>query len=120
MRNKQMPRGHYTRKTKPQMEVTSIRLEAKLKEILKEHTKNSAKGYQDLLREILWEWVARNKGTFKPEYRRSEAQALFDGISTKEQNCAFTKLVIHANEPCQYALMEDGTLVPVKTRSLTD
>ncbi len=115
-----MPSGHYKRVKTTNMEVTSIRLDAELKRIFKEVTKGTKQGYQDKIREILWQWVQRNYGEYQPEYSRTAIQATFDGVSNKEQVCAFTKMTIVSGEPCKYALMLDGNLVPMKDSTYSE
>ena len=96
------------------MEVTSIRLDRELKKIFKQKSVGTNKGYQQLIREVLWEWVERNDNVYRPEYRKSNIVGYFDGYSSVEQNCALTNMVISAGEPCRFALMNDGKLVPTK------
>lgn len=111
-----MPSGHYKRNKTTNMEVTSIRLDAELKRIFKEVTKGSKQGYQDKIREVLWQWAQRNYGEYQPEYSETAITAIFDGVSNKEQTCAFTKMTIMAGEPCKYALMIDGQMIPKKIK----
>ena len=102
-----------------EMQVTSIRLEAELKERLRKLS--GEQGYQTLIREILWQFVEQR--TVATESRspsktlllsRSEIRATFQAIAQREEQCAITGELIHPQQSMRLGLTRSGDLVPLK------
>jgi hypothetical protein len=108
-----------------EMQVTSIRLEAELKERLRELS--GEQGYQSLIREVLWQFVEQRTVTAgrSPSVEseqspsqslllsRSEIQATFKAIAQREERCAITGQLIQPQQPMRLGLMSTGELVPL-------
>ncbi len=71
------------------MEVTSIRLERDLKERLKGLAKN--KGYQALIRDILWNYVQQKSGDYRPSLAREDIRAHISAIAEQEETLRFNR-----------------------------
>jgi hypothetical protein len=93
------------------MEVTSIRLERSLKEKLKALAGD--RGYQALIRDILWQYIEHTAGEFQGNLNADDIRASFDAIAEQEQICALTGKPIHPDEPMRLGLTAQGTLVPL-------
>ena len=93
------------------MEVTSIRLERDLKDKLKEIAGD--RGYQSLVRDILWKFV-RQQG----EEGVPEITATIAATAQQERQCAVTGRLIRCHEPMLLGLTERGTLVPLCLEAL--
>ncbi len=101
-----------------EMEVTSIRLERELKDRLKGLAKN--KGYQALIRDILWNYVQQKSGDYRPQFSRDDIRASFAATAQQEEQCALTGEIIHPNESMLLGLTIHGDLVPLSIDSLDE
>jgi metal-responsive CopG/Arc/MetJ family transcriptional regulator len=99
------------------MEVTSIRLERDLKEKLKDLSGD--RGYQALIRDILWNYVQQKSGGYRPEFSRSEIRASIEATAQQEERCVLTGKFIQPNEPMLLGLTTTGDLVPLCVESLS-
>jgi predicted DNA-binding protein len=93
------------------MEVTSIRLERSLKEKLKTLAGN--RGYQALIRDILWQYLENSEGDHQSSVKPEDIRASFEAVAEQEQTCALTGKPIYPNEPMRLGLTAKGTLVPL-------
>ncbi len=104
-----------TRVSTTDMEVTSIRLERSLKEKLKALAGN--RGYQALIRDILWQYVeqgfAENPTEAPTQLQPDDICASFGAVAEREQVCALTGNPILANTPMRLGLTAQGRLVPL-------
>src|SRR6476646_3921253 len=101
-----------------EMQVTSIRLEAELKERLRELS--GEQGYQTLIRQILWRFVEQRAVTTElgspsqtPLLSRSDIRATFDAIAQREEHCAITGQLIQPQQPMKLGLTINGSFVPL-------
>jgi metal-responsive CopG/Arc/MetJ family transcriptional regulator len=99
-----------------EMEVTSIRFERELKEKLKELAGNQ--GYQNLVREILWNYVQQHSQDFQPQFTRSDILASVAATAQREERCALTGRFIHPQESMLLGLTASGKLIPLSVSSL--
>ena len=74
------------------MEVTSIRLEKELKERLKAIAGN--RGYQALIREVLWTYLEQQSGEAGGTLNRSEIRATIPATAERSEYCALTGAAI--------------------------
>ncbi|MBE7380355.1 MAG: hypothetical protein F6J95_002955 [Leptolyngbya sp. SIO1E4] len=93
------------------MEVTSIRLEKALKESLKAIAGN--RGYQALIREILWAYVEQQSGTVSNTIDCSEIRATIQATAERAERCAITGQAIAPGESMLLGLTSQGALVPL-------
>ena len=93
------------------MEVTSIRLERSLKDKLKELSGNQ--GYQALIRDILWNYVQRKSGEYRPNFSKSDIRATIESTAQKDESCVFTGQTIFEGNPMLLALTIHGDFVPL-------
>ncbi len=100
-----------TRVSTTDMEVTSIRLERSLKEKLKDRA--GSRGYQALIREILWHYVEQAPGESQRQLQPDDILASFEAVAEQAQICALTGQPIQPQEPIQLGLTASGTLVPL-------
>ncbi|MEB3886989.1 hypothetical protein [Lyngbya sp. CCY1209] len=100
------------------MEVTSIRLERELKDRLKGLAKN--KGYQALIRDILWNYVQQKSGDYRPQFSREEIRASFSATAQQEERCVLTGEIIQPGAPMLLGLTVHGDIVPLSLDSLAD
>ncbi len=100
------------------MEVTSIRLEKDLKDRLKKMANN--KGYQALIRDILWNYVQQKSGDYRPQFSESDLRASLHATAQQEERCVLTGKVIQQNEPMLLGLTTNGDLVPLSIDSMQD
>ncbi|HBW58500.1 MAG TPA: hypothetical protein DEF27_12130 [Oscillatoriales bacterium UBA8482] len=98
------------------MEVTSIRLERDLKERLKGLAKN--KGYQALIRDILWNYVQQKSGDYRPSLTREDIRAHISAIAEQEERCVLTGNIIRPKEAMFLGLTFQGDMVPLSLDSL--
>ncbi|MBD2097692.1 hypothetical protein H6F90_21580 [Trichocoleus sp. FACHB-591] len=117
-----------------EMQVTSIRLEAELKERLRELS--GEQGYQTLIREVLWQFVEQRTvpaesrspslefGRFSlgeasptpsqaPLLSRSDIRATFQAITQQEEQCAITGQLIQPQQSMWLGLTTTGELLPL-------
>lgn len=106
-----------TRTPTTDMEVTSIRFERSLKDKLKELA--GSKGYQTLVREILWDYVQRHSQGGQPQISADDIKATIDAIAQREERCHLTGETIHPQESILIGVTTDGQLVSLKRHSLT-
>lgn len=99
------------------MEVTSIRLERDLKEKLKSLAGN--RGYQALIRDVLWQYVEQSAADYQPQVRRDDIRASFEAIAERLEHCALTGQAIQPQETMRLGLTTQGLLVPLSLDSLT-
>lgn len=98
------------------MEVTSIRLERDLKERLKGLAKN--KGYQALIRDILWNYVQQKSGEYRLSLTRDDIRAHISAIAEQEERCVLTGKIIRPKEEMFLGLTFQGDMVPLSLGSL--
>ncbi|BBD54696.1 MULTISPECIES: hypothetical protein [Planktothrix] len=98
------------------MEVTSIRLERDLKEKLKGLAKN--KGYQALIRDILWNYVQQKSGDYRPPLTREDIRAHISAIAEQEERCVLTGNIIRPKEAMFLGLTFQGDMVPLSVESV--
>lgn len=104
-----------TRISTTEMEVTSIRLERSLKEKLKAMA--GSRGYQALIREILWQYIEHSPGDCQGQLQPEDIRASFEAVSEQEQRCALTGQLIQPQAPMRLGLTVQGTLVPLSLES---
>jgi hypothetical protein len=97
-----------------EMEVTSIRLERSLKEKLKALAGN--RGYQALIRDILWQHV--EQGQEQGQILSDDICASFEAVAEREQICTLTGDIIPAKAPMRLGLTAQGKLVPISVDGL--
>lgn len=93
------------------MEVTSIRLERELKDSLKAIAGN--RGYQALIREILWAYVEQQSGSASNTIGRQEIRATIPATAERAERCAITGQAIAPGEAMLLGLTPQGALVPI-------
>jgi hypothetical protein len=93
------------------MEVTSIRLERSLKEKLKAMAGD--RGYQALIRDILWQYVEHNPDPQGAVLQPEDIYASFAAVATHAQVCALTGQAIQPQEAIHLGLTAQGNLVPL-------
>lgn len=101
-----------------EMEVTSIRLERELKDRLKALAGN--RGYQALIREVLWNYVQQKSEDTPPQISRQDIRVSMAATAEQEQICALTGVVIRPQEAMLLGLTRNGEMVPLSIDSLTD
>lgn len=106
-----------TRTATTDMEVTSIRLERELKDKLKELSTN--RGYQALIRDILWTYVNQRSNEPIIEITDSEIRARLEATAQQNERCAITGKPIKTGEAMFLGLTTTGSLVPLSRSSLT-
>lgn len=92
-----------------QMEVTSIRLEASLKDELKKLSGNQ--GYQALIRDVLWNYVCSHSKEFRSNFKLTDIRFVTEAISNRDTTCVYTGKLIRAGEPMLAAHLINSTLV---------
>jgi len=93
------------------MEVTSIRLEKDLKEHLKAIAGN--RGYQALIREILWAYVEQQSGHCSNPVDRQQIRATIPATAERAERCVMTGQMIAPGESMFLGLTPQGALVPL-------
>ncbi|MGF1523992.1 MAG: hypothetical protein ACFBSF_16870 [Leptolyngbyaceae cyanobacterium] len=93
------------------MEVTSIRLERELKDSLKAIAGN--RGYQALIREILWAYIEQQSGHTSNTLGRLEIRATIPATAERAERCAITGQAIAPGEAMLLGLTPQGALVPI-------
>lgn len=93
------------------MEVTSIRLEKELKDSLKAIAGN--RGYQALIREILWAYVEQQSGNPSNTVGRQEIRATIPATAERAERCAVTGQAIAPGEAMLLGLTSQGALIPL-------
>ncbi len=91
------------------MEVTSIRLERELKEKLKALAGNQ--GYQALVRDILWQFVAQNESPSSKSLSLSQIRSTVVAIAQKPEICSITGQGIAPQERMYLGLTDDNQWV---------
>ncbi|MEM8544559.1 MAG: hypothetical protein AAGF66_11305 [Cyanobacteria bacterium P01_H01_bin.119] len=99
-----------------EMEVTSIRLERDLKERLKAIAGN--RGYQALIRDVLWLYVQQKSDDLQPQVRLQEIRASVEAIAQREEHCALTGTVIAPQSKMLLGWTVTGEMVPLSLDSL--
>jgi metal-responsive CopG/Arc/MetJ family transcriptional regulator len=105
-----------SRSSTSDMEVTSIRFERELKDRLKQLAGNQ--GYQNLVRDILWDYVQQHSQAFQPHVTRSEIRASMVAIAQRQERCALTGVTIPAQTSMLLGLTLQGKLIPLSASSL--
>ncbi|MBE9140689.1 hypothetical protein IQ254_26395 [Nodosilinea sp. LEGE 07088] len=100
-----------TRVSTTEMDVTSIRLERSLKEKLKSLAGD--RGYQALIRDILWQYVEQTPGQATTPCKAVDLCASFGAVAECDQVCAITGKPIAAHAPMRLGLTAQGRLVPI-------
>lgn len=93
------------------MEVTSIRLEKELKDSLKAIAGN--RGYQALVREILWAYVEQQSGNCNVPVGRQDIRATIPATAERTERCVMTGQAIAPGEEMVLGLTPQGALVPL-------
>lgn len=93
------------------MEVTSIRLEKELKDRLKAIAGN--RGYQALIREILWAYVEQQSGKACGQLQRADIRATIPATAERAERCLVTGQTIAPGDPMLLGLTPQGALVPL-------
>lgn len=101
-----------------EMEVTSIRLEKELKNRLKKLAND--KGYQALIRDILWTYVQQKSGDYQPEFSNSDIRVTLPATAQQEERCVLTVKVIQPSEAMLLGLTINGDMVPLSIDSMKD
>ncbi|MCL2928082.1 MAG: ribbon-helix-helix domain-containing protein [Trichodesmium sp. St16_bin4-tuft] len=101
-----------------EMEVTSIRLEKELKNRLKKLASN--KGYQALIRDILWTYVQQKSGDYQPQFSNADIRASVPATAQQEERCVLTGKVIRPSEAMLLGLTTNGNMVPLSIDSMKD
>jgi hypothetical protein len=104
------------RTTTTEMEVTSIRLERTLKEKLKDLSGN--RGYQALIRDILWDYVQVKSHDLPPQLSAEQIRATFPATAQQAETCALTGQVIPPQAKMWLGLTTSGQLVPILTGAI--
>jgi predicted DNA-binding protein len=104
------------RTTTTEMEVTSIRLERELKEKLKDLSGN--KGYQALIRDILWNYVQMKSEDYPLELSSDQIRVSMSATAHRPERCALTGKSIQPQESMLLGLTPSGDLVPLSIGSL--
>ena len=99
-----------------EMQVTSIRFERSLITSLKQLA--GAKGYQSLVREILWDYVNQNSGAPKQDSASIQIRAVMPAQSYRAEVCAITGDPIPADEEMWLGWTTDDQLVPIGLTSI--
>ncbi|HEY9887591.1 MAG TPA: ribbon-helix-helix domain-containing protein [Candidatus Obscuribacterales bacterium] len=99
------------------MEVTSIRLEKDLKESLKAIAGN--RGYQALIRDILWAYVEQQSGTASVTVDRHDIRATIAATAERAERCVMTGQAIAPGEAMLLGLTPQGALVPLCAAAAT-
>jgi hypothetical protein len=105
------------------MEVTSIRLEKDLKERLKAIAGH--RGYQALIRDVLWTYVEQQGGNgagtlCRSDIRRSDIRATIAATAERPERCAITGAAIAPQQDMLLGLTPQGALVPLCCHSIDD
>ncbi|MEM9119020.1 MAG: hypothetical protein AAF827_12470 [Cyanobacteria bacterium P01_D01_bin.6] len=100
-----------SRASTTEMEVTSIRLEKELKDSLKAIAGN--RGYQALIREILWAYVEQQSGTPSGTLQRQDIRATIPATAERAERCLVTGRAIAPGESMLLGLTPQGALVPI-------
>jgi hypothetical protein len=98
------------------MEVTSIRLERSLKDKLKALAGN--RGYQALIRDILWNYVQQKSGDYRPQFSPADIRATLEATARKDESCVLTGKLIPEDSTMLLGLTIYGDLVPLSMESL--
>lgn len=100
-----------------EMEVTSVRLERELKEALKEIALTQGRGYQSLLRDVLWNFIGVKS---IKNYRLTVDDVLSTtaAVCSKETRCAITGNKIEPNSDMLLGLTTNGILVPLSCQAI--
>lgn len=100
-----------TRVSTTEMDVTSIRLERSLKEKLKALAGD--RGYQALIRDILWQYVEQAPGEGPACPDPTDICASIGAVAEQDQVCALTGQPIPRHAPMRLGLTAQGRLVPL-------
>ena len=73
----------------------------------------SSKGYQELVREVLWDYVQRNSGQYKSSFNRSHIVSVIAAEAIQEQTCVLSKEVIRPGDEFYTGVTIDGLFVPL-------
>lgn len=90
------------------MEVTSIRLEKDLKERLKAIA--GSRGYQALIRDVLWAYVEQQAGNCQGTLCRHEIRATIPAVAERAERCALTGAEIAPQDQMLLGLTPQGAL----------
>jgi hypothetical protein len=99
-----------------EMEVTSIRLERTLKEKLKDLSGN--RGYQALIRDILWDYVQLKSQSAQTLLAPSDIRATFTATAQQAETCAMTGRAIPPQTEMLLGLTLGGQCVPISRDAL--
>nr|WP_305037833.1 hypothetical protein [Halomicronema sp. CCY15110] len=105
------PMPTLSRASTTDMEVTSIRLEKELKESLKAIAGN--RGYQALIREVLWAYVEQQSGRPTGILQRQDIRATIPATAERAERCLVTGQAIAPGDAMLLGLTPQGALVPI-------
>lgn len=100
------------------MRVTSIRFERELIDKLK--TLADKRGYQSLVRDILWDYVRHHSDDPGFHMLRQQIRAIMAAEAQRRERCALTNVIIEPEEEMWVALTTDHKLVPLSIDSLVN
>ncbi len=100
------------------MQVTSIRFERELIDKLKTLAGN--RGYQSLVRDVLWDYVHQHSDDPGFQIQRQQIRAIMAAEAQRLERCALTGDIIEPEEEMWLALTTDYELVPLSIDCLTD
>lgn len=100
------------------MRVTSIRFERELIDKLK--TLAGKRGYQSLVRNVLWDYVRQHSDDPDFPMLRQQIRAIMAAEAQCREHCALTGVIIEPEEEMWLALTTDYELVPLSIDSLVE
>ena len=98
------------------MQVTSIRFERELIDKLKTLAGN--RGYQSLVREVLWDYVRQHSDDPGFQIQRQQIRSIMAAEAQRRERCALTGAIIEPQEEMWMAFTTDHELVPLSVDSL--
>ena len=105
----------FSRTSTTDMEVTSIRLEKELKDSLKAIAGH--RGYQALIREILWAYIEQQSGQAASTVTHHEIRATIPATAERPERCAMTGQAINPGDTMLLGLTPQGALVALCTEA---
>ncbi len=98
------------------MRVTSIRFERELIDKLK--TLADKRGYQSLVRDVLWDYVRQHSDDPGSQIQRQQIRVIMAADAQRRERCALTGTIIEPEEEMWLALTTDYELVSLNIDSL--
>jgi hypothetical protein len=100
------------------MRVTSIRFERELIDKLK--TLAGKRGYQSLVRDVLWDYVRQHSDDPGFHILRQQIRAIMAAEALCRERCALTGVIIEPEEEMWMAFTTDHKLIPLSIDSLVE